>query len=35
MVVGAKAYITNNQNTSRVFCMIKLKQRQKHLDCGY
>ena len=28
MVVGAKAYTTHNQNTSRVFYIIKSKQQQ-------
>ena len=25
----------DNQNTSRVFCIINLKQQQKHLECSY
>ena len=35
MVVGARTWTTNNQNTSRVFCIINLKRQQKHLDCSY
>ena len=35
MVAGAEAWTTINQNTSRVFYIINLKQHQKHLDYSY